>query len=245
MEVEMAPQRNGETPSELADWRDRTRVFLQPIAAPSILGLFGFALSTFTVSAQLDGWYGTPRSGMFLFPFTVAAGGLAQFAAAMWGYRARDGLATAVHGIWGSFWIGYGILNLLAATGDLTLPTTKFPELGFWFFMLAAFTIAAFFAAFAETLGLVAVLGPLAVGAAFLGVGFFTGVHGWVLAGSWLLIAAAIAAFYSGTALMLENAYGRTILPLGKYTAAANVPGRVVTRRLEYAAGEPGVRQGQ
>jgi uncharacterized protein len=121
----------------------------------------------------------------------------------------------------------------------------RFLELGFWFFMLAAFTIAAFFAAFAESLGLVAVLGPLAVGAAFLGVGFYTGVHGWILAGSWVLIASAIAAFYSGTALMLENAYGRTILPLGKYTAAANVPGRVVTRRLEYAAGEPGVRQGQ
>src|SRR5919205_797642 len=81
-EVNMTPQRNGETPSELADWRDRTRVFLQPIAAPSILGLFGFALSTFMVSAQLDGWYGTPRSGMFLFPFAVAADGGAPVAPA-------------------------------------------------------------------------------------------------------------------------------------------------------------------
>src|ERR671927_1311365 len=81
-EVNMTPQRNGETPSELADWRDRTRGFLQPLAAPSILGLFGFALSTFMVSAQLDGWYGTPRSGMFLFPFAVAADGGAPVAPA-------------------------------------------------------------------------------------------------------------------------------------------------------------------
>ena len=37
------------------DWVEHTRVFLQPIAAPSILGLFGFAGATFMVSAYLAG----------------------------------------------------------------------------------------------------------------------------------------------------------------------------------------------
>ena len=32
-------------------WRDHARVFLQPIAAPSILGLYGFAAATFMVTA--------------------------------------------------------------------------------------------------------------------------------------------------------------------------------------------------
>src|SRR5437763_8803883 len=91
----------------------RPRVFLQPIAAPSILGLFGFAGSTFVVAANLAGWYGTSTSGQHLFPFALAFGGIAQFAAAMWAYRARDAIATAMHGMWGSFWIAYGILQLL------------------------------------------------------------------------------------------------------------------------------------
>ena len=82
---------------ELRDWQRATRVFLQPIAAPSILGLFGFAGATFIVGARLAGWYGTPASGEFLFPFAITFGGIAQFAAAMWAYRARDGLATAMH----------------------------------------------------------------------------------------------------------------------------------------------------
>jgi hypothetical protein len=30
----------------------------------------------------------------------------------------------------GAFWIAYGILHLLGATGALTLPTDVFPELG-------------------------------------------------------------------------------------------------------------------
>jgi len=32
--------------------------------------------------------------------------------AGMWAYRARDAVATAMHGMWGSFWIAYGILNV-------------------------------------------------------------------------------------------------------------------------------------
>src|SRR4051812_13459840 len=109
------------------EWLAHTRVFLQPIAAPSVLGLFGFAGATFIVAANLAGWYGTQQSGQYLFPFAAAFGGLAQFAAGMWAFRARDALASAMHGMWGAFWIAYGLLHLLAATGTLTLPTGAFP----------------------------------------------------------------------------------------------------------------------
>src|SRR5437764_10964931 len=109
--------------SELAEWRDHTRVFLQPVAAPSILGLFGFAAATFMVAAHLAGWYGNSQTPTYLFPFAAAFGGLAQFVAGVWAYRARDGLATAMHGMWGAFWMAFGILFLLVATGDLTVPT--------------------------------------------------------------------------------------------------------------------------
>src|SRR5579884_4566163 len=104
----------------------RAEIFLQPIAAPSILGLFGFAGATFMVAAHMAGWYGSARTDLFLFPFAALFGGLAQFLAGMWAYKARDGIATAMHGTWGSFWMAFGILYLLAATGTLTLPTTTF-----------------------------------------------------------------------------------------------------------------------
>src|SRR3954451_5201339 len=100
-----------------------TRVFLQPIAAPSILGLFGFAGATFIVASNLAGWWGTPDSGLALAPFAAMFGGLAQFLAGMWAYRARDAIATAMHGTWGAFWLAYGILNILLATHVLTAPT--------------------------------------------------------------------------------------------------------------------------
>src|SRR5918911_4922409 len=92
----------------------RPRVYLSPIAAPSVLGLFGFAGATFIVAAHLAGWYGNPTSELILAPFAAFFGGLAQFLAGMWAYRARDGLATAMHGMWGSFWLAYGLLHFLA-----------------------------------------------------------------------------------------------------------------------------------
>ena len=71
---------NGDTVHRLGDWRDATRVFLQPIAAPSILGLFGFAGATFMVAAHLAHWHGNSLSFNYIWPFAATFGGIAQFA---------------------------------------------------------------------------------------------------------------------------------------------------------------------
>jgi succinate-acetate transporter protein len=230
---------------ELRDWQRNTRVFLQPIAAPSILGLFGFAGATFIVGARLAGWYGTPASGEFLFPFALTFGGIAQFAAAMWAYRARDGLATAMHGMWGAFWMAYGILNLLAAVGAITIPVGTFPEFGYWFLVLAVITGVGAIAALGENLGITSVLVTLSVGSAFAAVFYLTGIAAWEEAAGWVLIASAILAVYTAGALMIAASWGRTILPIGEYRKAANVPGRRPIHAIEYELGEPGVKQGQ
>ncbi len=51
------------------------QVFLQPIAAPSILGLYGFAGATFMVSAWMAGWYGDVNTPVYLAPFAALFGG--------------------------------------------------------------------------------------------------------------------------------------------------------------------------
>ena len=227
-------------------WEDRTRVFLQPVAAPSILGLFGFAGATFMVAAHLAGWYGTATTNEYLFPFAAAFGGIAQFTAAIWSYRARDGLATAMHGMWGSFWMAFGLLFLLVATGTLTVPAAgAFPPLAYWFFVLAVITGCGMLASLAESLGLFATLLTLAVGSALLGIHYLVGGLGWQHTGGWVLIASAICATYTATAMMLEGSYGRVVLPLGKLTRAANIPGSRVTVPVQNRYGMPGVRAGQ
>jgi uncharacterized protein len=224
-----------------------TRVFLQPIAAPSILGLFGFAGATFIVASNMAGWWGTPTSGLALAPFAAMFGGLAQFLAGMWAYKARDAVATAMHGTWGAFWLAYGILNILLASHALKPPAPWFhnPELGFWFFALAFVTASGALASLAENIGLFAVLSTLATGSGIAAAAFIYGSHTWVQVAGWVFVFSAGFAWYVATAMMLAAAGGMVILPLGKYKRAANVPGRKPTRPIELEWAEPGVKMGQ
>ncbi|MGH3048755.1 MAG: acetate uptake transporter [Gaiellaceae bacterium] len=231
-------------------WSDgfaRPRVFLQPIAAPSILGLSGFAGATFIVASNLAGWWGTSDSGLILFPFAAMFGGLAQLLAGMWSYKARDGVATLAHGTWGAFWLAYGILNLLLATHVLPAPADPFhqPELGFWFFALAVTTAIAMVAAMTESAALFAVLGTLAAGSGILAGAYIYGSHTWVQVAGWVLVFSAGFAWYTAAALLLASTTGRTVLPLFKYKKEANVPGGKPMRPIELDWAEPGVKMGQ
>jgi len=222
-----------------------SRVMLQPIAAPSILGLFAFAGATFIVAANLAGWYGTPDSPLVLAPFAAVFGGAAQLLAGMWSYRARDGIATAAHGAWGSFWIAYGILWLLMATGTIPTPQPWYhaPELGWWFFALAIITFSCTLAALAEGLALSAVLALLTLGSAILAWGLSDGSHTSVKVAAWVLVASAAAAWYTATALMLVASNDREILPLFKRARHAHAPTAEGEVDLPWA--EPGIKHGQ
>jgi succinate-acetate transporter protein len=229
------------------EWLDHTRVFLQPIAPPSILGLFGFAGATFMVATNMAHWYGNPASGILIFPFALTFGGLAQFAAGMWAYRARDAIATAMHGMWGAFWIAYGILWFLVALRLIPLgpASGKVPALGYWFIALSAITVFGAIAALGTNLSLTSVLATLAVGAALTAVWRLVGGTGWEKAGGWVLFASACLALYTAGSMMIASAWGRTVLPLGEYRKAANIPGQRPVDALQYEFGEPGIKQGQ
>lgn len=228
-------------------WLARTRIFLQPIAAPSIMGLFGFAVATMMVGAWQAGWYGSPATPLVLWPFTLIAGGLLQIIAAAACYKARDSIALAIHSIWGSFWIAWSIMQILVATHTMTAIPLGGADggFGFWFIGLTLVTLSGFLAAMAESAMLVITLGSLAAGSALTAAGFWSGSLGVDRAGGWLFVVSAAAAWLFATAMMLEQSAGRTIIPLGKFRADANIPGRKATRPIGRQAGMPGVRVGQ
>jgi len=233
---------------DFAAWEGRTRVFLQPVAAPSILGLFALASATMMVGAWQAGWYGTAFTPLGLFPFVLTFGGLAQFLAGMWSYRARDGLATAMHGMWGAFWLAFGLVFLLVATR--AFPATMAPSMGpanqaigFWFVPLCVITALGAIAALGRSLSLAAVLATLAIGAGFTAAGLFAATTWPLRIGGWFFVISAVLALYTAGAMMLEETFGKTMLPLGKYRAAG-IPAHAI-RPLQYQYGEPGVKVGQ
>lgn len=240
----------GEVDDEFSFWQDRSRVFLQPIAAPSILGLFGLATATLMVGAWMAAWYGSVLTPLTLFPFVLTAGGLAQFLAGMWSYRARDGLATAVHGMWGTFWLAFGLLFVFVPAGAFPAVIgprigVADPAFGMWFVPLCIITAVCALAALAENLGMATVLTLLTLGSGFAAAGFFAGSSWPIRVAGWMFVLAAAAAIYTAAAMMLENSFRRTMLPLGRSRMAERLPVRRGTRPLEYRYGQPGVRIGQ
>jgi uncharacterized protein len=228
-----------QVPETVAE-RPREQISLQPIAAPSILGLYGFTGATFMVAAHMAHWYGSDQSVMILWPFAALFGGLAQFLAGMWAFKARDGVATAMHGMWGSFWMAFGILWLLVAAGRVTIPANgaAFPELGYWFIVLAAITWAGTAAAGKESSVVATVLGFLAAGSTIAAIAELVGTEGLRILAGYLFIISALVAWYAATALMVNGVAGRTVMGLGTRRKATDAT-------LQSSWAEPGVMRGQ
>src|SRR5262249_62224051 len=71
-----------------------TTVMTTPAADPAPLGLAGFALTTFLLSAANAHWMGSATGDAWL-GFAFAYGGLAQFAAGLWGVRHPNAVRRA------------------------------------------------------------------------------------------------------------------------------------------------------
>jgi hypothetical protein len=237
---------NGHTDRDGTVWRERTRLVLTPIAAPSVLGLFGFAGATFVVAAFLAGWYGTNATPLYVFPFVLFFGGLAQLIAGLYAYRARDSLATAMHGMWGSFWLAWGTLYLLAATGAITVPTgANFTEMGFWFIVLGAITWLGAIASLRVNVALFSVLFLLATGSTLAAIAFLAGLSGVLTASGYVLVASAVAAWYTAGGMMINGTFRKTVMPLGHLDSHLDEEHRGPTDVIEYPVGMPGAHAGQ
>lgn len=225
-------------------------VYLQPIAPPVTLGLWGFFGSTMVISTWLLGWWGAPASPHYFFAFNLAAGGIAQFLAGLMSFKARDYIGSSLLTMWGTFWMGWGLAEILDIAGVVTIPPPTSPNPGFaiWFVPLALFTLTGAVAALAPKGGnipLFMLLLTVGAGCGAVCGGFWVGSALWVDVGAWLFIVGACFAWYVGAMVMLGTSWRRVVLPLGRYAKAPNVPGAQVEFPSEYVYGQPGVRQGQ
>lgn len=220
------------------------RVFLQPIAAPSILGFFALGAAWWIVGSQMAHWFGSSTTPEYLFPIVGLFGGLMQLLAGMWAYKARDGLATIIHGMWGAFFLAYGLLFWATATGTLSLAAVN-ESYGYWFIPLAAISASCAIAALLDNRVLSLQQWVLTAASIIAAIALLAGNANWIEVSGYVFMAAALIAWYLASGLLFEATYRRVILPLGRAKTAATRLGSVTTRPVEYKFGEPGVRAGQ
>jgi len=197
-----------------------TSVFLRPVASPTILGFFGLAAAALVVGAHSAGWYGTTATPMYILAFVALFGGVAQFTAAMWAYVARDGLGTAVHGTWGTFWAAYGVLYLMVANHTLTLGTVN-QNYGFLLIPLCAITAVCTMAALAGRWAEAAALFVFSIATGMGAIATLVGDANWMKVTGWVFMLGAVCAWYAGSAVLLAGSWQRIVLPIGRLSRAA------------------------
>jgi succinate-acetate transporter protein len=142
--------------------------------------------------------------------------------------------------MWGAFWMAFGLLALIFTTGKAPTPAGPlFPELGYWFIVLAAITWVCCGAAASENKSLVTTLAFLAAGSTISAIALLVGIEGLTILAGYLFVICSIAAWYTGSALMINEAFGREVWALGRSAQAQHTPG------VAAGLGEPGVIRGQ
>jgi succinate-acetate transporter protein len=185
------------------------------VAEPAPLGLFGFAASTFTISAVFAGWF-TPATAIFAMVPLIIFGGVVQFLAGMWAYRKGDTFAATAFGSFGGFNATYGVYSLLARAGLITGPGAGAGVVGVFLLCLCFIALMLTIAALWKNVALVGVLGCLTVAYGLLGIGLIANGSALMLhTGGYAGLVSSVLAFYAGGAMVVNSISARSIMPLG------------------------------
>ena len=175
------------------------------LANPAALGLGGFALTTFLLSMVNAGLIAPESIGMVL-PMGLFYGGLAQLLAGMWEFKSGNTFGATCFSSFGAFWIGLATMVLLEGAGVIA----AVPPAGLTVFLIAwgIFTLYATVASFKISKGLVSVFVPFFL----LAAGEYS--HGCKVTGGWFGLITAATAWYCSAAILINEAFGREVLPL-------------------------------
>ena len=177
-------------------------------ANPGPLGLCGFALTTWLLCLINGGFFDGQSIGLVL-GMAFAFGGTAQMIAGMFEFKKGNTFGFTAFISYGSFWWSWA---LFVAFFKANVPATF---VGWYLGVWGTFTLMMFLATFSKPRALQAIFFFLTLTFYALAIGDATGNYGIVNVGGYLGLITALCAFYLAAAEILNESYGRTILPIG------------------------------
>ena len=183
------------------------------VADPAPLGLAGFALTTFVLSAHNAGWFGTVGNAVVI-GLAIFYGGLAQFMAGMWEFRNRNTFGATAFSTYGGFWLALGTYLLLITFGKV--PTKDITTSLGWFLLgFAIFNTYMMFWAARVNGAVFLVFLTLEATEILLFLGFFTGTDLLIKAGGYIGVLTAFVAWYTSAAGVVNSMAQRPFLRVG------------------------------
>src|SRR5690242_5722443 len=227
------------TPGEDAAWRslrERVVISLRPVGAPTSIGFFGLAAASLPFSGLQLGWV-RPEQGHQVALVMIGFAFLAQALAAVFSLLARDGTAATAMATLALTWLVVGWVMVT------TPPGTTSGALGLLLiFSGCAMTLIAVTAALSKLVPAVVFL--VAALRFFTTAGYhLSGATGWVRTGGVSGLILFLLAMYAAWATNLEDAVGRTVLPLGRRGKGKTAVTGSLLEQTKEVVTEPGVRE--
>ena len=185
-------------------------VISEKLANPAPLGLAGFGITTLLLNVVNAEIVSKDAIGMVL-PAGLFYGGLAQFMAGMWEAKKNNTFGFTAFSSYGAFWMAFAVMEILLINGALQPVSHE----GLTVFLVAwgIFTTYMFIGTIRISVALMVVFAGLAILFYLLAWGQhnsdvhkFAGYEGLFTAG---------AALYASAAQVINETWGKNMLPLG------------------------------
>lgn len=184
------------------------------LANPAPLGLMGFGMTTVLLNLHNAGFY--PLDTMIL-AMGLAYGGIAQIIAGVMEFRKGNTFGTTAFCSYGLFWLSLVALHARVLSDSFTnIELFSEPSMVAYFFMWGLFTAVMFIGTLRANRALQFVFLSLAVLFFLLTARDLTGSELIGTIAGYEGIICGLSAVYLALAEVLNETYGRTILPIGK-----------------------------
>ena len=178
---------------------------------PAPLGLLGFGMTTVLLNLHNAGFY---ELNSMILAMGICYGGAAQIVAGTMEWRKGNTFATTAFLSYGLFWLSLVVLLLLAKLG-WAAPSND-TAMAAYLAMWGLFTAVMFLGTLRLNRALQVVFGTLTILFFMLSMGDFTGASpGFKHLTGYEGIFCGFSAIYAGLAQVLNELYGKIVLPVG------------------------------
>lgn len=187
-----------------------TQKILDTTANPAPLGLLGFGMTTVLLNIHNAGFF--PLDSMIL-AMGIFYGGIAQIIAGIMEWKKNNTFGTTAFTSYGLFWLTLVGLIVLPKMG-LGVASEPF-AMGFYLAMWGIFTGVMFVGTLKLNKALQFIFGTLTILFFLLAIRDWTGSAMIGTLAGYEGIVCGASAIYAGLAQVLNELYGKTVLPLG------------------------------
>lgn len=179
-------------------------------ANPAPLGLLGFGMTTVLLNIHNAGFI--PLSSMIL-AMGIFYGGMAQIIVGIMEWKKNNTFGTTAFTSYGLFWLTLVGLLVMPKMGWADAADPK--AMAAYLFMWGLFTFVMFIGTLKISRALQVVFGTLTILFMLLALGDFTGSATITTLAGYEGIICGFSAIYTALAQVLNEVYGKTVLPIG------------------------------